>query len=154
MDTYRKFRAVSKVPGSTKITTSAAGGGIPVQSLHQYEFTSLAAIRTRRQLANAGAILYDATGGTYTSVWSSPNVFAEALSSCQMHDRIFLTSENQRKLVTGGVKYDGSDARRWGVVAPGSEPTVVNALDAFTGWTDSADGTTGTESTNTRDGAG
>ncbi|MGH7893211.1 MAG: hypothetical protein ACREQL_01000, partial [Candidatus Binatia bacterium] len=144
----------SKVPGSTKITTSAAGGGIPVQSLHQYEFTSLAAVRTRRQLANAGAILYDVTGGTYTSIWSSPNIFAEALSSCQMHDRIFLTSENQRKLVTGGIKYDGSDARRWGVVAPGSEPTVVDALDSNAGWTDSADGTTGTESTNTRDGAG
>lgn len=151
-DSYREFRCLSKVPGSSKITASAAAAAI--QSLHQYEYTSLAGVRTRRQVANANQILYDVTGGTLTSLWTSPAIYNEALSSAVMHDRIYLTSENQRALVTGGVKYDGDNARRWGLVAPGSEPTVVNALDAHTGWTDSTDATTSTESTNTRDGAG
>jgi hypothetical protein len=150
MDTYRKFRALGKVPGSSKITANALGAS--VVSLHQFEYTSLAAIRTRKQIAAAGGSLFDITGGGNTTIWSSPALYAEALSGAVMQDKLFLTSENQRALVTGGVKYDGDNARRWGVVRPGAEPTVVNALDSHSGWTDSTDATTSTESTNTRDG--
>lgn len=153
MDSYEEFRALSKVPGSTKITATALGSPNQVESLHQYEYTALDTTRTRKQLANASTILYDITSGTGVSIWSSPALQAEALSSVVMHDRIFLTSENQFALVTGGVKYDGTNARRWGVVAPGSEPTVVQDFDATTGWSANSTNTVGT-STNSRDGGG
>jgi hypothetical protein len=153
VDTYRKFRALGKVPGSTKITS---GGAMPaaVKSIHQFEYTSLSAVRTRKQLAASNGALYDFTGGTATSIWSSPALYVEPLCDATFGNRIYLSSENQRKLPTGGIKYDGDNVRRWGVLAPGTEPTVVNALDSHTGWTDSTDATTSTEATNTRDGAG
>jgi len=152
VDTYRKFRTLGKVPGSTKITGSAMPAA--VKSIHQFEYTNLSAVRTRKQLAASNGALYDFTGGTATSIWSSPALYTEPLCDAVFGNRVYLSSENQRALVTGGVKYDGDNARRWGVLAPGSEPTVVNALDAFTGWSDSTDATTSTNATTSRDGAG
>jgi hypothetical protein len=152
VDTFQKFRALGKMPGSSKITSSAMPA--TVRSIHQYTYTSLSAVRTRKQLAASNGALYNITGGTVASLWSSPALYLEKLVSCQMQNRIFLTSENQRTLVTGGIKYDGDNARRWGVVRPGDEPTVRNALDSHSGWTGSTDVTLSTEATNTRDGGG
>jgi hypothetical protein len=77
---------------------------------------------------------------------------SEALCEAIMFDRLHLSGPNQRQLSTGGIKYDGTSVRNWGIVAPGLNETVKLAITAHTNWTDSTDATSSTETTNTIDG--
>ena len=151
IDTFRQFRSIAKVPGSTKITASALGGS--VRSLHQFTYTSLAGVRTRKQVAVAIGNLFDITGGTPTNIYSDTTLYDEPLYSVVTQNRMFLSSENQRGIPTGCLKYDGDRVTPWGVVAPGAEAITYDTLDSSAGWTPNADASLADSSTS-RDGGG
>lgn len=152
VDTFDKFRAIAKVPGSTRVLSSAIASA--VVSLHQFEYTALTGVRTRKQVAaSAAGLFYDVTGGTAVSLSIPAALQGEAMCAAVMLNRIHLSSENLRSQQTGGIKYDGAFVRRWGVVAPGGEKFVANAINEQADWTGSAD-VTKSNSTISRDGAG
>lgn len=151
MDTFEEFRALGKVPGSTAVAANSGYGA--VRSLHQFEWTDLDGVRKRHQLELAafGVLQRIESGGALTLLRAG--LTGEALCDAVMQERLFLSSPNQRALPTGGLRYDGTNVRNWGVVAPGQEQVVRHALDDHTLWTGSAD-VTKSNSTVSRDGGG
>ena len=146
-DGYEKFGSLGKVPGSTRKSDDHSSA---VVSLHQFEYTDLSFTRQRKQLSLASTVLYLINSDkTITSI--KTGMAAEVLTSVVMNNRIHLSSPGQRALATGGVKYDGSNVRNWGVQAPGTEETVVQALDSAANWTDSTDATSSTNTGTTQD---
>jgi hypothetical protein len=137
VDGYDVFRGVSKLPGSTKITSTAMPS--TVQSIHQFEYTDLTATRQYKQLAASSGSLYNIVSGTPTAVWTSPALADEPLDAEAINSRLFLSSANQYALETGGVKFDGVNATRWGLLAPGQKATTLFAIDDVTGWSTSTD---------------
>lgn len=148
VDGYGKFLGLSKVPGSTRVSDDH---GSAVKSLHQFEYFDLAGTLQREQLSVAGGALYRINADkSLTSL--TTGLVSERMVALPSLDRLHLTSANQ-PLTLPAIKYDGANVRRWGVLAPGLNPTVVQALDNHTNWTVSADGTKA-NSTTSIDGAG
>jgi hypothetical protein len=124
-------------------------------SLHNFEYTDLAGDRNWHQLClDAAGTLSRVSGGSLTTLSSGFTLEGEQLVEAAMLNRLHLTSENQRGLATGGVKYDGSRITNWGVVAPGQTPTVIEAFDSGSGWTDSTDADSSLDTSVFREGAG
>lgn len=149
VDSFDEFRSLGKVPGSTRQSNDHSG---TVRSIHQFEYTGLDLVRRREQLSFGNSTLYRINGDkTLTSLQAS--MADEPLVSATLLDRLHLTSKNQRALPTGGIKYDGTNVRNWGVLAPGQTPTVRHALNDHTLWT--INGTnTKANSTASQDGGG
>lgn len=147
VDGYEKFGSLGKLPGSTRRSDDHSSA---VVSLHQFEYTDLAFARQRKQLSLAGGVLRRINSDlSITSIQTG--LASEALTSVVMNNRIHLSSPGQRNLATGGIKYDGDNVRNWGVNAPGTEETVVQALDSAANWTASTDATSSTNTTITQD---
>lgn len=148
VDGYGKFLGLSKVPGSTRVSNDH---GSAVKSLHQFEYFDLAGTLTREQLSVAGGALYRINADkSLTSL--TTGLVSERMVAISSLDRLHLTSPNQ-PLTLPAIKYDGANVRRWGVLAPGLTPTVVQALDNHANWTVSTDGTKA-NSTTSIDGVG
>lgn len=133
VDTFDRFRCIGKVPGSTKVSASH---GAAVRSLHYFEFLDLTGTNTRQILSYAadGVLrLIDQSTGALTTLQSS--LLDGTLRGAQMHNRLHLTSPEQRTLATGGIKYDGTRTTNWGVQGPGQAETVHQSFDTHTDWT-------------------
>lgn len=140
VDTFGQFLSLGKVPGSVAVSNNA---GSPIRSLHQFEFTDLDFVRKRHQilLDQAGRLRRIESDGSLTLLSQGYRLVPEALVEQAAFDRLFLTSPGQRFLDTGGIKYDGTNVRRWGIKAPGQEDTILFPLTDTSGWTPSADAT-------------
>jgi len=135
MDGFDEFRSVGKIPGSERVSDSH---GAAVKSLHYFEYTSLEGARTREALSISDGKLFRINADkSLTELYSG--LVSEPMSALTVGNEIHLTSENQRSLPTGGVQWDGYEARNWGLIAPGATPTVHLALDDDTGFTSNAD---------------
>lgn len=151
MDGFGVFRGIGTVPGSTRV--SADHGG-PVASLHQHEYFDLAGDIQREQLSVAGTSLYRIESNlSLTSLYSSLTA-AERLNAQRMLNRLHLSGPGQLGLPTGGIKYDGDRATNWGVLAPGTEETVIENIDDHTDWTASAQGSISTNADVSKTGLG
>ena len=158
VDAFAKFRAIGKIPGSTRV--SADHGG-PVVSLHQFEFVDLDLVRKRQQidLANVSgtAILNRIESDLSLTALTSGATFpiaAERLVDAKMLDKLFLSSAGQVNLKTGGIKYDGTKVTNWGIKAPGTTETTKLAFDSLTGWAASAAATLSLDTVTFRQGSG
>lgn len=148
METYDEFNSLGQVPGSTRVSAQHSGA---VKSLHYFEYNALDGPRTRE------AISLDASG-TLRKINSdlslttlTTGLVAEPLCSATMLDRIHFSSKSQVALVTGGVKYDGSNVRSWGIIAPGARIVVKQAIDAASDFTGSTDVTKTTDTATKKD---
>jgi hypothetical protein len=154
VDTFDEYLALGKLPGSTRV---ADDHGAAVASLHQFEYTALDLTRTRKQLSVANNLLRTiGSDKSLTTLTLPTNVTIstdEYFASARMLDRLHLTAPNQTGFVTGGIKYDGERVTNWGVKAPGTTPTVVQALDSSSNWTIS-DSNTKADSSTSKDGGG
>ena len=150
VDGFDEFRSVGKVPGSTRVSDSH---GAAVVSLHMFEYSDLTLTRQRKQvsLAADGVLRLINADKSLTSL--TTGMAPEALCQVQMLDRMFLSGPSQLALATGGIQYDGTNVRNWGVAAPGLTETAVEALDNAADWTDTGAGaTSSTDSAVSKDG--
>lgn len=148
VDGFDTFLGAGSIPGTTRVSDDFGGA---VVSLHHFEYFDLGAVLQREQigLGNGNLRKINADKSLTTLQGSMVN---ERLHSVTLLDRIHFTGPSQRQLATGGIKYDGNAVTNWGLLAPGSIPTVVQALDDHTNWSGSTDVTLSTETTNTIDG--
>ena len=138
LDTFAVWQGLSKVPGSSAQTVSAGG---QVKSLHQFEYSDLLGDRQRKQLVLAGDGVLKVRDGSSALASLLGGLTAERLVACQVGNRIYLSGAGQNTRETGGIKYDGTNARNWGVVAPGQLPVTLERINDDTVWlpaTDSA----------------
>lgn len=145
MDSYDRFRTIGKVPGSTAVS---AAHGAAVLSLHDFEYIDLTGAIHRQQLSFAAdGVLrsINPSSGALTTLHSG--LTAGHLRGAEAKNRLHLTSPEQRGLVTGGIKYDGTRTTNWGVLAPGQAETIHQSLNAHTDWTASTDVTKANSST-------
>jgi len=148
VDSFDKFLGLGKVPGSTRMSNDH---GSPVVSLHQFEYFDLASNLQRKQLSLAGGTLYQIEADK-TLTQLATGLTSERMVAATSLDRIHLSSANQPRTMPA-IKYDGTNVRRWGVLAPGLQPTVVQPLDVAANWTGSTDVAALTADTaNTHDG--
>lgn len=147
VDTFDKFQTIGKLPGSSAVSPDH---GASVESLHQFEFTDLAGDRQYHQISLAGGEIRRINSPSLLTVLTRPTgvtLSNAPLSEARVFDRLHLTGAEQRGCVTGGVKYDGNGLSNWGVLAPGKEETVKEAMDSASGWSISPDATLTTSST-------
>lgn len=149
VDGFDTFLGAGTIPGTTRVS---ADFGSAVKSLHQFEYFDLGSVLQREQLGLGNGTLAKINADkTLTTLQSS--MVDERLHAATLLDRIHLTGPSQRQLATGGLKYDGTAASNWGVLAPGQIPTVVQALDTPANWAGSTDVAALTaDTTNTIDG--
>ena len=147
MDTFDEFNAVGKIPGSERVSDQHPG---PVLSLHYFEYTGLDGIRRREALSASSGNLYLVNSNKSLTLLAS-GLAPEALASVTAGNEIHFTGESQRGLPTGGIQWDGTNARNWGLVAPGSTRSVRLALDAASDFTASTDVTATTDAVVKRD---
>lgn len=149
IDGYSLFRGIGKVPGSDRVSDDH---GAAVASLHQFEFTDLDLVRKRHQLSLSGGTLRLINANKSLTTLDT-GFTDEPLVGEAMLDRFYLTGPNQRGLETGGVKYDGTNVRPWGILAPGQEITTLVAIDDDSSWSAGTD-TAISASTVSKDGDG
>ncbi len=137
VDMFEKYRALGRIPGTTKVSPAHPSG---VLGLHQFEFTDPAGQRFRHQLSHAGNTLYRIES-TSKLVTLRTGLAAERLRAVASQDKLFLTGPAQHDLPTGGIRYDGSTVRNWGVLAPGQEEVVYDSINGTSGWTAEAGAT-------------
>ena len=149
VDGFSKFRGIGKIPGSTKINSSATD---PIHSIHYFEFFDLDRTQKRRGLALTGTVGgadpvlrdFDPDVGTLTSRATFDAL--ESLAGARMNHRFHLTSPGQGggtgNLPTGGAKYDGTRVTNWGVQAPGADSVTLDLFEDHTDWTVNTGGVT------------
>jgi hypothetical protein len=132
VDFNRKFRTISKMNGVEQRSPDLGGA---VRSLHYFEYATLYGETEREVLALEGGDLHriNSTVSSNVVTGGSGAFIDEHLSTATFNDRIhFASKHNDPK------KYDGAALRKWGVDAPGSNPTEQVTFDSATGWTPSA----------------
>jgi hypothetical protein len=143
MDCFDEYLALSKVPGSSAVTDNAGGA---VKSLHQFEYSDRAGTRNRKQLVltSAGVLKVRAGSSTLTALGSG--FHASAACALSLRDHIYISGENQRGFDTGGKKYDGTNLRNWGVLAPGQKTVLLDHINDSALWGPHTNSTVGESS--------
>lgn len=130
-DGFDIFRAYGKMPGSQSVVTVASG--TEYKSLHYHEYTTLSGTTGREVLAMRSGSLIGIENGAASI--KQAGLVSEALTGVTTNDRFFFTSSaNDPK------KYDGFQVTNWGVTPPGSQETVIHAINSTSGWTVSGTG--------------
>ena len=150
MDCFDEYLSLAKVPGSSTVTDNAGGA---VKSLHQFEYSDRAGTRQRKQLVLTSAGILKVRAGSSTLTALGSGFYPEALCSAVAREHIFLSGQNQRGFDTGGKKYDGTNLRNWGVLAPGTKPLLFDHVNDDTRWIAATD-SVAAESTTSFDGYG
>ena len=139
VDNFDKFRAIGKTPGNSRVSPLIPS---TVIDFFHFEFTDLDLTRKRHQLLAAGTKLYHLENTTTaTEIYDGLDVTTADLVSTTLKNRLYITGPQQVGLDTGGLKWDGSNVRNWGILAPGLEKTVVDAVDSVVGWVAGTDST-------------
>jgi len=152
VDGFDEPGALRRVPGSSEV---GADHSAAVTSLHWFEFYTLAGALDHRvvSLAADGVLRkVNTSTGALTSL--TTGLVSEALASVQMNDLLFLSSNLQQHLGTGGIKYDGENVTPWGCLAPGDAKTVRQDFDDHSILTGSTDVALSTNATVSQDGGG
>ena len=146
-DGFGVFRGYGKIPGSSAQVLPAISG-VAWEHLAYYEYIDLLGAVTREVLGLNGTVLYQIESDkSVTSLKSG--MTSEPMSHVVTSDRIHLTSRNNTP-----IKYDGNSVTTWGLIAPGSQETVIHAIDNTTNWQAEVSGDTISTSANSKDGDG
>lgn len=148
MDTFDEFNSLGQVPGSTRVSAQHSGA---VKSLHYYEYNALDGPRTREALSLDASGTLRRINADLSLTTLTTGLTAEPLCSAVMLDRIHFSSRNQVALTTGGIKWDGSNIRTWGILAPGDRIVVKEAIDSQSSFTGSTDVTKSTDTATKKD---
>lgn len=151
VDYFRTYGAMSKIRGTSRVlstpyTESSAVKAIPWVGF--YKYTDLAGQILRHTLIGAGTTIrrVESDGSTTELATGEPvDLFRTDADFDQFK---FITSQDGLVVGNRGTprKYDGEKISRWGILAPGTEETVIeNFTDASTFTTSGA--TASTEST-------
>lgn len=163
-DLFEIYGGITKPPGMSRVLSSIYtenGVAQPFSWVALYKAADLNGQILRHVLVAAGTKLHRVeTNGTLTALTGAGLSVTEARTSGLFHtsatfDDFILIQNQDPDLVGRGdtpVKYDGHDALRWGLVAPGSSETVQESFDSSSSFTLSGV-TVSDESTTTQDGA-
>lgn len=125
-DTFGKFLALGKVPGSTRQSQKGPG---PWHWLEYFESFDLTGALRREVLGLCLDRIFRIEADQSLSFLEG-GYTGETLRSITADDRLYFTSPNNDPR-----KYDGATITRWGVQAPGLDETVVLEIDDHTDWT-------------------
>lgn len=162
-DFFSSYGGASKPPGSSRILSAIYQEAAVTQTipwLQLYKASDLNGQILRHVIVAAGTKLHKLDGSSLTALTGSGFPMSEDRTANLVHsaDRFqdFLLIQNQNPDLVGQgdtpVKYDGAEIQRWGVEAPGTVETVVEAFASASTFTVS-NGTASNESTTTIDGA-
>lgn len=162
-DFFSIYAATSKPPGSSRVLNAIYQEAAVTQTIPWialYKASDLNGQILRHVLVAAGTKLHKLTSGTLTALTGVGFPMTAARTADLVHsaDRFqdFLLIQNQDPDLVGRgddpVKYDGAEIHRWGVQAPGTVETVVEAFASAVSFT-VTNGTATNESTTTIDGA-
>jgi hypothetical protein len=156
VDSFDEFRSLGKVPGSTQKSDTHSSA---VLGLWQYEFIDYDRTRTRQVISHAATALNRIDSDLSVNALAMPSgatLNASTMDAVKANERMYFTGAGQTTLNTGGLQWDGTVLRNWGIQAPSTVPTAWNAalaFDDYTQWTDSTDATS-SDATASIDGAG
>jgi hypothetical protein len=148
METFGEFNSLGQTPGSTRVSAQHSGA---LASLHYFEYNALTGPRTRESISLDASGTLRKINADLSLTTLTTGLVAEPLCAATMLDRIHFSSRNQLALTTGGLKYDGSNVRPWGVVAPGARIVVKQAIDSASDFTGSTDVTKSTDTSTKKD---
>jgi hypothetical protein len=148
METYGEFNSLGQTPGSTRVSAQHSGA---VKSLQNFEYNALTGARTREQITLDASGTLRKINSDLSLTTLTTGLVAEPLCAATMLDRIHFSSRNQIALTTGGIKYDGSNVRTWGIGAPGARIVVKQSIDSASDFTASADVTKTTDTATKKD---
>jgi len=135
VDGFDQFRSIGEIPGSS-VQSNDHGG--PVTSIHDFQFFDLTGTLRRQQLSVADGKLHRIEADKTLTVLKDSGLPSDRMVDAQSLDRIHITSE---KFVgeTGGLKFDGTNVRNWGVQAPGGFEITKLPLNDSGLWTSTPD---------------
>ena len=163
-DHFTEYGGISKPPGMRRVLSSIyTEGGVAKQMswVSLYKAPDLNGQILRHVLVAGGTKIHKIeTDGSLTALTGTGEPITETRTEGLFHsaaqfDEFLLIQNQDPDLVGRGdtpIKYDGADVQRWGIVAPGSTETVLEAFASASSFTVSG-GTATNESTTTRDGA-
>lgn len=139
---YEEFRSIGKMYGTTAVSGDL-GGSVDFLGFSEMRGLDRGLLREAVAIANGAVRVWD-TGTT----WDTPALPAGATITqgdtwhgATMIDRYHFSAPDQFQLGTGGLKWDGTRVTNWGVEAPGTQKTELEALDSAANWTASTDAT-------------
>jgi hypothetical protein len=141
VDSFEEFQSIGKVPGSTR---QSADHSSALLGLWYYEYLDIDRVRKRKTISHASTNLATFTTSAVTNFTAPTGATLKAttLDAVIANERIHFTGVGQNTMRTGGLQYDGSNLRNWGIQPPGATETVWAselAMDDFSQWTDSAE---------------
>jgi len=161
-DLFTRYGGITKPPGMSRILSSIyteSGSAKKMSWLGFYKAADLNGQTLRHVLVAAGTVIGRIDSGAITALTGSGKSITEARTEGLVHvsadfDDFLLIQNQDPDLVGKGdtpVKYDGNSITRWGLLAPGTQETVVENFFDSSSFTVSG-GTAADESTTTVDG--
>lgn len=163
-DLFKNYGGVSKPPGTKRVLSSVlseAGSPAKISWVGFYKASDLDGQILRHVLIAGGTQLYRVeTDGSLTQLTGSGKAIGNRTNNLIHSSEVvedFLLIQNQDPDLVGKgddpVKYDGAEISRWGLLAPGSEETVVENFSDSSSFTTTGIDSISNESTTTQDGA-
>lgn len=150
-DFFAEYGAIRRVRGTSRVLSGAYTESATAKGIYWigfYKAADLDGSIIRQTLIGAGTTIQKINSdGTLTSLQTSePDALFRTHA---MLDRdMYITSQDPNVVGNRGSKmlrYDGERMNRWGVIAPGSQETVIDDFDDASSWT--ATGATITDNT-------
>ena len=139
VDFFEEYGSVAKIRGSSRTldaTYKESGAAKKITWLDFYKAADLDGTILRHTLCAAGTKLGRVENSQITTLATGRT--ADLYHTSDRLDRLFfITNQNPDRVGEGDplVKYDGAVISNWGVRAPGSTETVVEAFDSAAAWT-------------------
>jgi hypothetical protein len=141
-DYFEEYGAVSKIRGSSRVLSETyKEGGVTkeISWVGFYKAPSLDGSILRHTLVAAGGIIGRVDDDKITPLVTGRT--AGLYHQATMQDSLlFITNYNPERVGEGDamVKYDGAVVTKWGVDAPGSQSTIIDAFSNAASWTPNA----------------
>ncbi len=163
-DLFESYGGLAKPSGTRRVLATQlieGGGPATISWVGFYKAADLDGQTLRHVLIAGGTQLQRVeSDGTLTQLTGGTNPVGQrtaALIHASQNVEDFLLIQNQNPDLVGQgddpVKYDGKDIQLWGILAPGSEPTVIENFSTSSSFTTTGIDSIADESTITRDGA-
>ncbi|MDY6957688.1 MAG: hypothetical protein SVK08_00890 [Halobacteriota archaeon] len=162
-DLFESYGGISKPPGSKRVLSSQlmeAGSPASISWVGFYKAADLNGQILRHVLISGGTQLYKVeSDGSLTQLTGTGKAIGNRTAglvhaSQNVEDFLFIQNQDPDLVGRGDdpVKYDGKDITLWGILPPGSQPTVVENFSASSSFTTSGISSIADETVTTRDG--